>query len=80
MLKSDFSNYTGLYGRGNYVARELLMLVEHAEQHPQTAAQLLAKFNADSARVVAAITAAQSRAESSGPNSGELPAPDEPEA
>jgi hypothetical protein len=61
MLKSDFSNYTGFYGRGNYLIRELLGLVEHAEQHPQTAAQLETLFNADVARVQAAIDDAKDR-------------------
>ncbi|UVB02979.1 hypothetical protein IVIADoCa2_2 [Xanthomonas phage vB_Xar_IVIA-DoCa2] len=72
MLKSDFSNYTGLFGRGNYLVRELLALVEHAEKHPQTAAPLETLFNADVSRVQAAITAAKSRAESSGPGGGPL--------
>lgn len=72
MLKSDFSNYTGLFGRGNYLARELLALVEHAEKHPQTVAQLETLFNADVSRVQAAIAAAKSRAESSGPGGGPL--------
>lgn len=72
MLKSDFANYTGLYGRGNYITRELLMLVEHAEQHPQTAAQLSAKFNADVALVQAALTAAALRTVMSGPGGGQL--------
>lgn len=79
MLKSDFSNYTGLFGRGNYLVRELLALVEHAEKHPQTAAQLQALFTADVTRVQAALTAAQARTESSGPAGGPLPAPEEPE-
>lgn len=70
MLKSDFSNYTGLNGRGNYLVRELLYLVEQAEMHPATAAQLQALFTADVNRVQAALTAAQSRDESSGPNAG----------
>lgn len=79
MLKSDFSNYTGLFGRGNYLVRELLALVEHAEKHPQTATKLETLFNADVARVQAAITAAKSRAESSGPGGGILPTDPEPE-
>ncbi len=61
MRKSDFSNYTGLYGRGAELARELLALVEHAEQYPQTAAQLETLFNADAERVQAAIDAAKDR-------------------
>ncbi|AMW36110.1 hypothetical protein HOR13_gp05 [Xanthomonas phage XAJ24] len=79
MIKSDFSNYTGLFGRGNYLVRELLALVEHAEKHPQTAAQLQDLFTADVNRVQAALTAALSRDESSGPNSGLLPEDPEPE-
>lgn len=78
MLKSNFSNYTGLFGRGNYLVRELLELVEHAEKHPQTAAQLQALFTADVTRVQAALTAALSRDGSSGPNSRLLPEPEEP--
>lgn len=61
MLKSDFSNYSAVFGRGNYLTRELLALVEHAEQYPGTAAQLETLFNADVARVQAAIDAAKDR-------------------
>jgi len=61
VLKSDFSNYSAVFGRGNYLTRELLALVEHAEQYPQTAAQLETLFNADVARVQAAIDAAKDR-------------------
>lgn len=61
MLKSDFSNYSAVFGRGNYLTRELLALVEHAEQYPMTAAQLETLFNADVARVQAAIDAAKDR-------------------
>lgn len=71
MQKSDFtSNYTGLFGRGNYLHRELLALVEHAEQHPATAAQLLAQFQKDATLVLDALIAAGARTQSSGPNSG----------
>lgn len=79
MQKSSFSNYTGLFGRGNYLIRELLALVEHCEQHPQTAAQLEALFNADVGRVQAAITAAKARTQSSGPGGGPLSQPEPPE-
>lgn len=72
MLKSDFKNYTGLFGRANDLHHELLALVEHAEQHPQTAAQLETLFNADVALVQAAITAAKARTVSSGPGGGSL--------
>lgn len=72
MRKSDFSNYTGLFGRGHELVCSLLALVEHAEMHPQTAAQLETLFNADVARVQAAITAAKARTESSGPGGGSL--------
>jgi uncharacterized protein YjdB len=61
VLKSEFSNYSAVFGRGNYLTRELLALVEHAEQYPQTAAQLETLFNADVARVQAAIGAAKDR-------------------
>lgn len=67
MLKSDFSNYTGLYGRGNYLIRELLALVEHCEKHPQTAAQLKALFDADATRVDTAMADALERTKLSGP-------------
>ncbi|UGL61156.1 hypothetical protein [Xanthomonas phage MUD8-T1] len=76
MQKSDFSNYTGLSGRGNYLVRELLYLVEQAEMHPQTAEQLQALFTADAARVQAALTAAADRTRMSGPAGGDLPQPD----
>lgn len=67
MLKSDFSNYTGKYGRGNYLVRELLLLVEHAEKHPQTATELQELFDADVLRVQDALTAAAARVKLSGP-------------
>lgn len=71
MQKSDFAaNYTKIYGRGNYLHRELLDLVEHAEMHPQTAAQLLAAWDADAAIVRAALVAAQLRDGMSGPGGG----------
>jgi hypothetical protein len=70
MLKSDFSNYTGLNGRGNYLVREMLYLIEQGEMHPATAAQLRALFAADAARVDAALVAAAGRVQMSGPNGG----------
>lgn len=73
MMKHDFNNYNPVYGRGQYLVRELHLLVEHAEKHPQTAAQLQTLFNGDVARVQAAITAAIARTESSGPGGGLLP-------
>ncbi|QEG09658.1 hypothetical protein CPT_Pagan_055 [Xanthomonas phage Pagan] len=80
MQKSDFpSNYTGLYGRGNYLHRELLMLLEHGEMHPQTAQQLYDRLTADTAVILTALGLAAQRTESSGPNSGTLPTPEEPE-
>lgn len=80
MLKSDFNNYNPVYGRGQYLVRELHLLLEHAEKHPQTASQLQALLTADVARVQAAMTAAMTRAESSGPGGGELAQPEpEPE-
>lgn len=72
MLKSDFQNYTGLFGRGTHLNSELLALVEHAEMHPQTAVQLKAKFDADVAVVQAALTAAAGRTESTGPGGSTL--------
>lgn len=69
MQKSQFtSNYTGIFNRGNYLHRELLALIEHAEMHPQTAAQLLAQFQKDAALVLDHLTAAGLRTSSSGPN------------
>ncbi|QGH45079.1 hypothetical protein [Bacteriophage Titan-X] len=80
MQKSDFpSNYTGFYGRGNYLHRELLMLLEHAEQHPQTAAQLQSRLTADIAVIQTALTAAAARTKMSGPGGGDLPVEPEPE-
>lgn len=76
MQKSDFpSNYTGLYGRGNYLHRELLMLLEHAEQHPATAAQLLSRLTADVNVIAAGLGEAANRTQMSGPNGGPRPAP-----
>lgn len=72
MLKADFHNYNPYFGRANYLVRELHLLVEHAEKHPQTAAQLQALFTDDVSKIQAALTAAQSRAESSGPGGGPL--------
>jgi len=80
MLKSDFpSNYTGLYGRSNYLHRELLLIREYAEMHPQSAAELGALLAADYAVIAAAITAAASRDEMSGPGGGPLPVEPEPD-
>lgn len=73
MLKSDFSNYTGVYGRGPQFVRELQLLVEHAEQHPQTAEQLLTLVGVDWLKMSAALLAANSRTISSGPGGGPLP-------
>lgn len=71
MQKSDFpSNYTGLNGRGNYLHRELLYLVEQAEMHPQSAVQLLAKYDADAAVVRSHLVAAAARPTMSGPGTG----------
>jgi uncharacterized protein YjdB len=61
VLKSEFSNYSAVFGRGNYLVRELLALVMHAEQYPGTTEQLQTLFNADVARVQAAITTVLSR-------------------
>ena len=62
MLKSDFSNYTGLFGRGNYLVRELLALAEHGQMNPGSRAAMLAAFNADVARVQAALAPVEEEA------------------
>ena len=63
MLKSDFSNYTGRYGRGTYLVRELLALAEHGQMNPGSRGELLALFNADVARVQAALATPEVPAE-----------------
>jgi hypothetical protein len=63
MLKSDFSNYTGLFGRGNYLVREMLALTEQGQMNPGSKAALLTLFNADVARVQAALGATQTEEE-----------------
>lgn len=78
MKKSDFSTRPDIFGRSNYLIREMLALVEHAEKHPQTADELSTWFTAQSALVDAALLAAQDRTEMSGPGGGDRP-DDEPE-
>lgn len=63
MRKSDFTNRPDLFGRSNYLIRELLALVEHAEKHPGSAEDLLAYWGINSSLVQGAI-------------SGAVPAPD----
>ena len=69
MQKHDFQNNPMIFGRSNYLVREMLALVEHAEQHPTSAADLLAYWDANAALVRAALVAAQ----------GRLPADPDPE-
>lgn len=69
MRKSDFTNRPQIFGRSNYLVREMLALVEHAEQNPTSAADLLAYWDANAALVRAAVVAAQDR----------VPAPEVPE-
>jgi len=73
MRKSDFKNDPTIFGRSNYLIREMLALVEHAEMHPQTAAQLSALWSGYNTQVSAALTAAEARTEMSGPGGGPLP-------
>ena len=61
MRKSDFSTRPSIFGRSNYLIREMLALVEHAEQHPTSAADLLAYWDANAALVRAALVAAEDR-------------------
>ena len=68
MQKHDFQNNPMIFGRSNYLVREMLALVEHAEQHPTSAADLLAYWDANAALVRAALVAAEDR----------LPVPEEP--
>ncbi|WWO60267.1 hypothetical protein [Xanthomonas phage SB3] len=62
MIKSDFENYVPYLGRGNYLTRELLALVNHAELYPSTAAQLMALFDLDVPKVRGRLEAAAQRA------------------
>lgn len=62
MIKSDFENYVPYLGRSNYLTRELLALVNHAELYPSTAAQLLALFDLDVPKVRGRLEAAAQRA------------------
>ncbi len=57
MRKSDFSTKPSIFGRSNYLVREMLALVEHAEQNPTSAAELLAYWDGNAALVRAAIEA-----------------------
>lgn len=61
MQKHDFQNNPMIFGRSNYLVREMLALVEHAEQHPTSAADLLAYWDANAALVRGALVAAQGR-------------------
>lgn len=61
MQKHDFQNNPMIFGRSNYLVREMLALVEHAEQHPTSAVDLLAYWDANAALVRAALVAAQDR-------------------
>lgn len=79
MKKSDFNTRPDLFTRSNYLIREMLALVEHAEMHPQTAEQLSTWFTTQSALVDAALLAAQDRTEMSGPGGGPLPVEPEPD-
>ena len=63
MQKHDFTNQPLLFGRSNYLVREMLALVEHAEQHPTSAADLLAYWDTNAALVRAALVAAEDRLE-----------------
>ena len=58
MRKSDFTNRPDIFGRSNYLVRELLALVEHAEQNPGSAEGLLAYWGINSSLVQGAISGA----------------------
>lgn len=79
MVKSDFPQQNEIFGRSTYLNRELLAFVEHAEKHPQTAAQLANLWGQYDSIVSAALTAAQTRDEMSGPGGGPLPEPPAPD-
>lgn len=55
MRKSDFSTRPGIFGRSNYLIREMLALVEHAEQNPGSASELLYYWDTNAALVRGAI-------------------------
>ncbi|AHB12143.1 hypothetical protein Paz_46 [Xylella phage Paz] len=57
MYRSDLSNYTRAYGGGNQLVTEFVKLVGYVEVHPNSAEQILALFDADVAKVRAAIQA-----------------------
>lgn len=58
MRKSDFSTKPAIFGRSNYLIREMLALVEHAEQNPTSAEDLLAYWDSNAALVRTAISGA----------------------
>lgn len=58
MNVTDLSNYTPVYGRGAKLHRELTELVRYFSVHPNSAADVAALFEADAAKVVAALKAA----------------------
>ena len=58
MRKSDFSTRPSIFGRSNYLIREMLALVEHAEQNPGSASELLDYWDTNAALARAAIAAA----------------------
>ncbi|QWT56540.1 hypothetical protein [Xanthomonas phage SB1] len=57
MIRSDFSNYTPVYGGGAGLVQEFVKLVGYLRTFPNSAEAVLALFNADVAKVKAAIEA-----------------------
>lgn len=57
MNRSDLSNYSQTYGRGQHLVTELVQLARYVGTFPNSAAEILAQFDADVAKVRAAIVA-----------------------
>lgn len=57
MIRTDFSNYRQVYGGGNQLVTELLKLAAHVEANPTSAADTLALFDADVAKIKALVAA-----------------------
>lgn len=70
MLKSDFISRPELYGRINYLNREMYLVAEHVQKHPQASGPLQTMLAANIAILNAALTEAQGRDENSGPGGG----------
>lgn len=75
MRKSDFLGPSGLYGRMNYLVREMYLVAEHIQKHPQASAPLQTVVAANVGILNAAILEAQGRDENSGPGGGPFTTP-----